>query len=191
MITSNSTKTISTSRWPKITCRLHYLAELTFHYDVFLLVLSVQVFTWTNIINFLFSVERTSCCGSKLFHIHSSKFLLHYNFFLIMAWTRNELSFFHAQELWLSLSLWVKPMISLVIWVVFSYRRVDIVKTCRFRFLCAISKLICKSFNCWSKKLEWEWFLLDLERTLVDIILSRSWVFSLEIALISFSGGFV
>ena len=103
-----------------------------------------------------------------------------------MTRTWNCLFVFYSKELRFSLSLWVESMVSLVVRVDFPDFWTNGIKPRLFGFL--FGQIILESFYCGAKKLEREWFFLDLERTFIDFVLSRSRVFALEVIYISFSG---
>lgn len=56
-----------------------------------------------------------------------------------------------------------------------------------------LSKLISEPLNCWPEKLEREWYFFNFERTVVNLVLTWSWVFCFEENLIALalSCGFV
>ena len=134
-------------------------------------------------------MEGTACCTSKLLWIESSEFFLDNNFLFVMTRTWNSLFVFNSKELRSSLSLRIESMVSLVVRVDFSDLWANCIKPRLFGFL--FGKIILESFDSGPKKLERKWFFLDLERTFIDIVLSRSWLFGLEVIHVSFSGRLV
>ena len=106
-----------------------------------------------------------------------------------MTRARETLLFLYTQKLGSSFSFRVEAMISSVVRAQSSDIWSYVIKPRLFRFL--FHNIILESFDSGPKELKRKGFFLDLERTFVDFILSRSGFFRFEVISVSFSGSFI